>query len=651
MLSPRSRSAISFATGVVLTLGYWYSVHPAGFARGYVGDICIVDQTRQIMAEQLERKGHPSFETDALLAPKGGPIPFQGWSIERDWLGSYFWRWDRDFPFQWAYYGFSLLVAFVGVGLILGRMGLGPEARWLVSVAVTLFHVPRHMKAWFHYELMLQHWVYLGIFLDAWLWRRLTRERTWSWRIELWRGVALLGVFGTAGYFWAFSILEWLLVRGCALWLFWDSRKRQGARLKPESFPRGARPMLRAVALPVTIGAGLFILDLRWFLPLWVAVRKTGPVVSNLGWFANMGYVFRPLWLDFVWGPLQRVFAFLPNLRPLNTPETVVTVGWFYWIPFGVALMLIRKRSGGPGTRVILPFLLLIITGIVYACLEAPPFLFQRLIQAVVPFMSFFRVTSRWGLFLPQLLTACIVLAWPELSGAVSRGLRGPRRLATGAWVGAYAVLSLAEMIWLVLPTVSMPSMPANAAALLELVRERPGDTVLDLPFCMAGGNGVCTSEQCPQFPDSTIGACLRQWHDKKVYGLYSGRLNPRNCEIYEGPPFSTWFSAWRQERCFTEPEWNQFCGYLSAHGEISSVLLYPDIWTGAGSPECLSSFERHLGHPLGQASVYLDATRGGKPGDRLGRIIAYEARCLPGSPAASSAGPTPTRLSPAASR
>src|SRR5207245_1289081 len=96
----------------------------------------------------------------------------------------------------------------------------------------------------------------------------------------------------------------------------------------------------------------------------------------------------------------------------------------------------------------------------------------------------------------------------------------------------------------------------------------------------LSGGNGVCTAAQCPNYPMSTVGQCLMRWHDKSVYGLYSFRMNEEYCQVYNRAPYLSWFEAWKQQRCFTDGEWKDFCGYLSARAELSAILVYPDIWS-----------------------------------------------------------------------
>ena len=173
-----------------------------------------------------------------------------------------------------------------------------------------------------------------------------------------------------------------------------------------------------------------------------------------------------------------------------------------------------------------------------------------------------------------------------------------------------------------------MPPIPPQLEAALHQVNSYPGTTVLDLPFCVAGGNGVCTAEQCPNYPYSTVAQCLRLWHDKKIYGLYQARMTEGLCDIYRRKPYQSWFSAWQQQRCFTDQEWAEFCGYLDQHPELSAIQLYPDIWIGAGQPQCLAQFDAHLGSRLNEVVMPRSPSFGGK-WTTSSRILFYPPKCL----------------------
>jgi hypothetical protein len=456
----------------------------------------------------------------------------------------------------------------------------------------------------------------------------LRREGKWSWELELWRLALQLAVLTSTGYFWGVTSFEWIVVRACLLayWAVplarraWNARAHASTPANPAPAPRSFELQVdgskyRAL-IPIAISLALLAVESRWFWALYQEVRGLPQVPTGLGWFTSPLLILMPFWRP-EWLTFGRL---LPRIELPHGPETVITIGWFLVIPLALALFAVRRRRGGPGIGAVLPFALFFFFGILYLIDGFP-----RLLHESIPFMGYFRVASRWGLFFPQLAVVLIALSWPELS-RIARGLIA--RAWGKAAVITFAVSSVIELQALLLPVNALPPLPEPARAMLSEVAEAPGTTVLDLPFCVAGGNGICTEEQCPQYPRSIAGLCLRQWHGKKVYGLYHPRMLPDQCEYYRKAPFQSWFQAWRERRCFNPEDWKQFCGYLETRSELSAILLYPEMWEGASKPECLAEFSARLGPPLGSAEIATSATRGGQ-GTDFTRILRFNPRCL----------------------
>lgn len=603
-----TRKALSLGlavAGLCALAVYWYSVHPPGFARGYTDDLCQVEQTRQMIAENLDRYGGPHFFAEQFNAPAGVSLPFMPWGVEISWIGAYFWKINRDLPFHWIYFGFSMAIAFLGVGWILRKMKLSPWAAWGIALVAVLCHLPRHFKIWHHYEHLIQHWIYWSFFLDALIWQRFWREKRWSWSLEAWRAFCFLGVFSIAGYYWGPALLELFFVR-LFMWRTYKAWKKQGIAVEVD---RSLRPAI----LPVALTLVLFVIDLRWFIPLLSEAWKVGKVGQGLGWMTPWWFFIRPVWLDS-----------LIKITPFTSSETLITVGWLYWVPLTLGLWRVSKKKGGPGLKTAQPFLWLLGFAIAYASMDPP--IFARIFRALVPFMIFFRVCCRWGLLMPPILGSIIVLCWPELSAWVAASFR-KRPLAAWALTAAFVVSSTLEMLPLRTPVIAMPPMSAQATHLLEGIKQSKGTTVLDLPFCLAGGNGACTGITCPNYPAATTGACLRGWHDKNVYGASISRLTNEQCEIYKHAPYIDWIHAWRDQRCFSPADWEGFCQYLGAHTELSAVLLYPEIWTAAQDPACLSQFTSHLGPPSEEASLAIQMVRGNEV-PQVTRLLRFGTHC-----------------------
>jgi hypothetical protein len=582
--------------GVALLVVYLLWIRPPGAPQGYTEDSCLWDLTRQLTADSIRDTGGPSFFSTHVMAPTGASLPFLSWGLERDWLGAYVWLWDRTFPFLWVYFGATLLATYAFVGWILERMRIPPPSAWGLAAFFVLVNVPRHFKTWYHYEHLTLHWLYASIFLDAWIWKTFYENKRWSVRLELWRAVTMLGTLFTAGYFWGPMILEWGIVRaGMAYYLFrGQGMKKYTLDWRISWFPLGILAIQAALLL-------------RWFLPLYSEYRKAGQVFQPAFFFGDLISILRPLWFEAL-----NFFLRIP-IRPLDWAETVLSVGWIYWIPALTALWLYRRRAG-----LMAPFAILMAVAVLYVQHYGRWFPFQRAIQLVVPFMSFFRIPSRWGLLYAPILGAIIALGWPELSRRASQWKKRSRLVL---FLGAI------ECLWLLYPVKVMPAMPRATERLLEHVRKLPGTTVLDFPFCVAGGNGVCTTQMCPNYPASTSGICLREWHEKSVYGLYQGRMLESHCDLYKQEPYLSWFDAWREQRCLNTGEWEAFCGYLSKHSELSAVFVYPDIWKAARAPSCRAELDRRLGRPIEESWFFTDQNRGAV-GSSPTRLLWYAPRC-----------------------
>ncbi len=610
-LDRRTWGALAFVVGLAALAYYWFAVRPPDPSwLGYSEDIGNMELARVLMSDSLREQGGPTFVTRRMMAPDGISIPYFNWMMERDWIGACLWNWAPSFPWLWTYLGLSLLGSYLASGLLMTRMSLAPGVSWALAALFVLFNLPRHYKLYYHYEHALQHWVYFSLFLDAWIAQRFWRENRASLHLELWRAVCLLGMLGTVGYYWGPLIFEWSAMRIALAYVLLKRRKLGPAPAIEVSWARCVPPVLLA--------AFLLTLDLRWFLPLSREMSQFGEVWQVRGWFASFGMIFRPLWFE----PLLRAWEALApgsaqaigralqytGLAPLDWPETVVTVGWIYLLPAALGIALVRKRRGGPGIGIALPFFLTWAFAALYAR-HGWPYFYHGTVAILVPFMKYFRTASRMGLIFVPICGAIIAATWPDLSRWV-RANWSRSRAFQGVSV-AFAVLSAIELTALATPIVTLPPLTTEMSQLLASVRALPGSTVLDMPFCVAGGNGACTPEFCAQYPAQTLPLYMTVRHGKKVFGIYQGRMNDQHCAKYRQPPYGSWVEAWHANRCLTSAEWNGLCAYLAGTSEISALMIYPGIWTAAGKPECAQEFDRRLGQPRGRAEIATLSRRG----------------------------------------
>lgn len=559
--------------------------------------MCNHDMARQLMAEQLAVHGAPVFRFDGVMAPFGIDAPFYaGWNIERDWIGARIWAWDRDFPFYWSEFGISLLLCYSISGFLLRRMGLGTVAAWTIALCMAGFNVPRHLKLWHHSDNVMLHWAWAGFLLDALIWQRFIRERRISIHLEAWRGVTLAGMLWTMGYTWGPSMLSFELAHGWMAVLFMIARRHNKNRAPGQVQPYRIDWQPRQMIMPIIVGVTICIVDLRFYLPLASAMQSLS-VSQGAGFQVSPDHLLRPLFLE----QIANLLGVSVPLAPFWEPETVTAIGWSYWIPFVLAIIALRRAQAtriGPGLLSAAPLLCSVALGILYftpllEVITRPLFVF-------VPFMRFFRTTCRFAIYLPPLMTLTVVLAWPEL-----RALAGNER--TRRWipwaVALFAAIAVLEASVMLRKTGSFPPVPSDVQAMFARIKALPGDTVLTLPFCVAGANGICTAEQCPGYPAATVAHCTRLFHDKKVYGSYTARMSERECDLYRKAPYTGWHSAWRNNHCFNDDDWDGLCKHLASQPGIAAVLVLPDIWKAADEQACASEFVAHLGRPIAEVT------------------------------------------------
>ncbi len=609
--------------GLFFVLFYWASIKPPGSQRGYVEDFGHDTMTRQIMADQIREHGRPYFYTRHYGIPDGISVAYSSWTIEGSWFGGVVWNWSPEVPFLWLYFGFSLLFTYFTVGLILLKMELPIQVAWIFSAFLCVFNIPRHLVTWNRMQILYLHWVYAVFFLDALIWQMFTRHRRFSWTLELWRIFGAIGVFGTFGYFWGPTILEWVIVRSCMIGFVVIGWSKKAVKIKIEG-------SLSESILPsflILLFLGCYS---QWFIPLRSEALSVGDVTNGLGYFGPINLIFSPLWIDGFISYFFHIFSITAvHWRSIVFPETPVTVGWFYWIPVFLGLYTIRKKSRGPGWVAVLPFIVLLVIAVWYTGIQ-PKYL-QYLIQAVIPFMGFFRVMSRWGVFFPIIAGVLFALSWKDFLPWMGTQLYRPSRKKIFL-MALFVFTSILEMNWIFRPVHVSPELSQSTQSILNEIQKEPGSTVLDMPFCLIGGNGVC-HDQCPAYPLSTVGAFFRGWHKKDVYGAYLSRLVEPQCQVYQVDPFQSWFAAWREHRCFSASDWKLTCNYLKHHPELSAVLVYPemiqpDIPQGGGAENCLADFRRHLGPEKGVGEFFTAATLGGAGANPI-HIYWFKPMCL----------------------
>jgi len=139
----KAKSGLTFCIALLALVGYWWFVRPPGLSRiGYSQNLAETELTRQIVADDLANHDGFRFFTTRVMAPDGINAAYFPWSLERDWLGGWFWIWNRNFPFRWVYFGASLLISYRSSASIINvSMSLSRRIS-LESVCTVLTTVP-----------------------------------------------------------------------------------------------------------------------------------------------------------------------------------------------------------------------------------------------------------------------------------------------------------------------------------------------------------------------------------------------------------------------------------------------------------------------------------------------------------------------------
>lgn len=566
---------------------------PGGSHVGYAQDLCS-DFVRQVMGENFAKSALPSFSTHSfmsLLENEGKnstasapvAIPYMSWSIERDGIGGWVWNISPEFPFQWLLTVVSLLVVAIASWVWIGKMMGAVPYRLPLAIGFTLFNVPRHFKAFHHFEYFSLHWVYLILMLDSFIWKEAIEKKTLRVDFELLRILFQIALLGSTGYLTPVMALEWVVVRIFLIMM--------RPRLAPTQKPIWIfNAILAFVYVPL-----LFV----WYVPLLAAMKQFGAVTQWTSFYAiSLTDFFKPLF----W-----------YAQKIDQSETVVTIGWTYWLLITASLFWAGKRAW----ILFSPFLVVTTLFILYAW-EPTSKSFAPLIQKLIPLMEFFRVTSRVGLFLPPLL---------GVMGVIGLGLlikNPPKHFKKG--IRIWCFVCLLEMAWLTFPFQALPPLAQETQQFYKDLRDSPGNRVLDMPFCVAGGNGACTDTMCPNYPYSTVVQCMRLYHRKEIFGLYQARMNTEACRRYDAPPYAALFDAWKRDRCLSPPEWDNLCSFLNQDHSLSAILIYPDLWRAIESPQCRQEVISRLGNPVAQAKFAIEPSRTGSY--KMTRILRFTPHC-----------------------
>lgn len=524
---------------------------------------------------------HLTLLNNQTFYPYGLNQVFLDWGFERDyWYAACYRLFGRAGPYLQFYYVYSLVVTAVGTFLLL-RPRFGQPRAFMAGLIVSVFNVYAIYKFPVHLNVCVAHWTTLCMVATYRLLYDVIQQKPVSLPYGLlwvWLHVQILGqeLAYVAGFALTFTTLT-LPVLAVVFYRHYPQISTWPLLIGNYGREQYTRHRSRVWLGGLLIGVSLYL-----FLPLTLQVALTawqfdfGAVLPLRAWShpARLLMPYLP-GLDTDAVPYQQFFHDTFESYGQGSPGLYLTIG------AGVGLWQTRRRVA----------LWLPIVAMLGLCLLYHPVLFPTL--KLFPWFTFNRHGGRASLVYPVLL---VLLALPVRWPGSARPTAG--WYAQMVAVGGLALLMGTEWTHALRLRVSLPVHVASADLLryCALVRQQPGEAVLDFPFCTVGADGVGAQEGlCPHYTQQNAVFTFRRFYDKKVVGQYFGRLHPDQIQ-----PFlrDGWPRLLAPGRAFTTQDW-QFLDSFLRDNHFAGINLYPDLLT----PEQVSQFYRRYGPPIAQTS------------------------------------------------
>ncbi len=546
----------------------------------------------------LEQRIHLGFppriefsHTREVLYPYGTVPVFLPWAPERDLWFVLFHRTFGDGPWLQLYQALSVFISSTATYFVL-RRDHGSLRAVLVAFAGTFMNFYAVYKYPHHMNVSLLHWSIASSVVDFVIFDRFVSGRRWSAHLLLARLALLPALFGQdLGYVTGFGLLSGAVTLGAML--IWTAMARaRGDRPLASAWPDA--PMREFVARPLStlLLLALLLVSVAIYVPFAVqivlATRQfhfNGPGGSF--WASQFRLLFP--WLPLVnpASPLvEKIFGSAEGTGEFSTG----------WALLFVAILGLRDARRDKRLVVFVPLFIAFLLSFAYHPRALPTL-------RLFPWFQFNRVAGRATLMFP-LWFALMGLGWrPNFKNAIKRS-RAIIPRAVGV-LGGLAALETATAYSSIPYRATIPD--TTFWNFMDTVRKAPGEAVLDWPFCIAGGNGVATSDLCPFYALTSTTYAYRRFHRKHVVGLLLARMTPEQVAPFYELGFPALFSpdspeiraSRRQTRCFRDEEMRVFERFYESR-DFAGINLYPDLL-----PEgCAEDFYRRFGPVVAETTL-----------------------------------------------
>ncbi|AQG82335.1 hypothetical protein AWR27_05270 [Spirosoma montaniterrae] len=494
------------------------------------------------------------------------------WGFERDyWYATAYRLFDGPGPYLQYYYVLSLVVSALGTYWLLQKR-FGWLKATVAGLIVSVFNFYALYKFPVHLNVCVAHWTVLCIVATYCLLHDILNKRPVSLPFVLgWMLLHVLSLGLELGYVAGFALTFTTLaipVLGWSLYQQYPVVQQWPALL----MNYGRRQWQHRAWF---IG-GLITLLL---IGIWLYVPLTLQIALTAWQFDFAATPTAPLWSH----PARLFIPYLLGFDTLGLPYQQWlrdsfesfgqgSPGLYLTLLAGLGLWQTRHR-----VALWLPVVLMLLL-----CLLYHPVLLPTL--KVFPWFSFNRHGGRASLVYPVLL---VLLALP---------LRLPRHRPGLLALGLVILLMLSEWRHGFLLRTYLPTLIVSDDVLryCAVVRQQPGEAVLDFPFCAVGADGTGMAEGlCPHYDAQNAVFTFRRFYDKKAVGQYFGRLHPDQIQ-----PFlrDGWPRLLKPGYVFTKPDW-QFLDQFLRTNNFAGINLYPDLL----SPAQVAQFYRRYGPPIAQ--------------------------------------------------
>jgi hypothetical protein len=520
------------------------------------------------------------FTTNEVGYWQGTSIAYLSWCAERDLFCALLLKLFGAGPWIQVYVALSPGIGAFGT-LFLLRKELGLHRATLVAFGGTFMAFYAAYKFPYHLNMAALHWGTLCMVADYLITRRVMKDQPIPAQLLLLRLALMVLLIGldvgyVAGYaltFFTVCVTFWLLH-----WAL--SARKRGVRFAAYFPSHPIADLKETPRLSLTYLVG-FVWGILVYVPFAFTLVRGATVYK----FPDAGGNFWASWF-------RLLIPFLPGANPgsgwvhaiFGDAEGVAeySVGWAL---LALAAFGIRTAWQRRELSVAMP---LIVTFIL--CFAFHPTRMPTL--HVFPWFFFNRVSGRATIFFPLLLSL-LAVSWDP--GRQKRALYTLLALAGLETVTAYTMVNDYRPVRL----------EKDAMAYFDAVRAQKGEALMEWPFCIAGANGVGTTELCPYYGLMATAYSNRRFHQKKVMSFYLSRLHPTQVEprkelaVLFSPDKPDPHDARRETVCFDDARWALFDKTFREH-DFGAIQLYVDMLPDA----CVAAFHTRYGQPVATGTL-----------------------------------------------